>query len=408
MIKRTYTKKLKRLLKSFPVVAVIGARQVGKTTLCRDILPGKRRYYNLDDITTLDMALKTPEAILDSDGDMIIDEVQRAPSLLLEIKKRVDARKDPGKYLITGSANIEFLPKLQETLAGRVAFLEIYPITLHERRKRSAPPPGLLALLDGASPRDICSDTKTKENIIENILFGSYPEPLLKKDMLFSQAWFDGYVKTYIERDVRDISNIQSLGDYQRVLALTALRIGSTLSMSELSRDCGVPLMTLKRYLNLLFISYQYHLLQPFHRNIGKRLVKSPKIYSFDGGLSAHLLGISDIFDVNRLNKAGALFENKIVTDLKALLSVYAPNTKISFYRSHGGGEIDIVVERPGQLIPIEIKYASGKTKFNTKTMENFLDTFKDADFGIILSQSDQFFELKKRIFVVPYKNLLC
>ena len=346
--------------------------------------------------------------MLDVEGDIIIDEVQRAPSLLLEIKKRVDTDKKIGKYLLTGSANIELLPKLQETLAGRIAFLEMFPVTLYEKYGHFEQLPGIVRLLKGESLQDLTPVINQRINIMDEILYGTYPEPMLKRDHFYSQTWFNGYVKTYLERDVRTLSNIQSLGDYQRVLSLAALRIGSLLSLSELAKDCGVPLMTLKRYLNLLLISYQYHQLLPFFRNIGKRFVKAPKLYSFDGGLSAHLLGILNIIDIDRLNRSGALFENRIITELKALLTTYTPNVKMFFYNTHGGGEIDIILQSPGQLIPIEIKLSSSLKKINTKTIENFMTAFpNETNYAIIISQAEQLIEIKKNIFIVPYQYLI-
>lgn len=408
MINRIYIEKLQKMLTMFPVVAVIGARQIGKTTLCRELISEKRKYFNLDDTATLHLAEKEPGAILDTEGHIIIDEIQRAPGLMLEIKKRVDSEKVYGKYLLTGSANIELLPKLQETLAGRIAFIEIFPVTEYENRGDFSSPPGIIRLLEGESPESVCSGKVKFSNATESILYGSYPEPLLKRDSFYSDIWFDGYVRAYLERDVRSLSNIQSLGEYQRVLSLSALRIGSLVSLSDLSRDCGIPLMTLKRYLNLLYISYQYHLLPPFYRNIGKRLVKAPKLYSYDGGLSAWLLGIRSVADANRLNKTGALFENKIVTEIKALLSTYMQQVKLSFFRSHGGGEIDLILEQPGRLIPVEIKSTEAMKKINTVTIQNFMQEFKDeTEFAIILAQTDEVMEVSSNIFIVPWQRLL-
>lgn len=406
MIKRIYIQKLRELLKNFPVVAVLGARQVGKTTLCKELLSEARRYFNLDDITTLNLAEHNPETLLDVAENVTIDEIQRAPSLLLEIKKRVDEERKPGKYLLTGSANIELMPKLQETLAGRIVFLEMFPVTLFERYSKREKP-GLIKLLEGSSFSQICKGPLKRLNSLEDILIGTYPEPMLKHDSSYSADWYDGYVKTYLERDVRTLSDIHSLGDYQRVLNLASLRIGSLLSLTALANDCGLNIMTLKRYLNLLLISYQYYELRPFYRNIGKRFVKAPKLYSFDGGLSAHLLGISNLVDVERLNRGGALLENRVIMEIKALLSTWSPKSKISFYHSHGGGEIDLIIELAGRLVPVEVKLTSTLKKIDTRKIENFMANFPETEYAIIISQTDQYFEIKKNIFVVPYQYLL-
>lgn len=406
MINRLYTEKLQKLLKLFPVVAVIGARQTGKTTLCKNLLKEKRRYYTLDDIMILNLSKSNPEAILDSEERITIDEVQKAPYLLTEIKKRVDKNRVPGKYLLTGSANIELIPKLQETLAGRIAFIEMYPVSLFERYSRNEKP-GLIRLIEGDSLIEICSGFYKKLNLIEEIILGSYPEPMLKHDSFFSENWFDGYIRSYLERDIRDISNIHSLSDYQRVLSLSSFRVGGLLSYSELAKDCGINLMTVKRYLNLLFISYQYYLLQPFFRNVGKRFVKSPKLYSYDSGLTAYLQGIKNILDMDRLNRSGQLIENKFISEIKMLLSNFLPQTKLFFYNTHGCGEIDLIIDTSEKLIPVEIKI-NVNDKINTTTIENFMQTFsKETDFALVLTQADHLIEIKRKIFVVPYQYLL-
>lgn len=406
MIKRIYIKKLNSLLKHFPVVAVIGARQVGKTFLVTKLLEQERDYYNLDDLATLSLAKQNPELILDKTTLITIDEVQRLPSLLLEIKKRVDAEKIPGKFLLTGSANIELIPKLQETLAGRIAFLEIFPITFFEKFNTKAEP-GIIKLLQG-SGLDSLPKNNVKLNLTDELLCGSFPELVEKKDLFFSQNWYEGYIKSYLERDVRGLANIHSLIDYQRVLALTSTRIANLYSLTELSKDSGISLTTLKRYLNLLIISYQFYELPPFFRNINKRLVKTPKIFSFDSGLSAYLQGLKSILDVERLSRLGSLVENRFVTEIKIILNIFLNAAQISFYRSHGGGEIDLIIEYQNQILPIEIKATSNLKHINPKTLENFLIQFnKEAAFGLIIYLGDKVLEIKPKIYLVPWQYLL-
>ena len=406
MIKRIYLEELNTLLKHFPVVAVIGARQVGKTFLVTKLLEQERDYYNLDDLATLSLAEQNPELILDKTTLITIDEVQRLPSLLLEIKKRVDAEKIPGKFLLTGSANIELIPKLQETLAGRIAFLEVFPITFFEKLNTKSEP-GIIKLLQGSSLNSLPKNN-FKLNLIDELLCGSFPELVEKQDLFFSQNWYEGYIKSYLERDVRGLANIHSLIDYQRVLALTSTRIANLYSLTELSKDSGISLTTLKRYLNLLIISYQFYELPPFFRNINKRLVKTPKIFSFDSGLSAYLQGLKSILDVERLSRLGSLVENRFVTEIKIILNVFLNTAQISFYRSHGGGEIDLIIEYQNQILPIEIKATSNLKNINPKTLENFLLQFdKEAVLGIIIYLGDKILEIKPQIYLVPWKYLL-
>ncbi len=408
MIKRIYKSKLTELLKLFPVVAIIGARQVGKTTLATKLIDGEREYFNLDDIATLNIAKKNPEHILDKNSPVTIDEIQRAPELLLEIKKRVDNNKIPGKFLITGSANIELLPKLQESLAGRIVFIEMFPVTLFEQFS-DRDMPGIVNVLEtGALNTGGNKKIVNPINLMDEIIFGSYPDLVLNKSHLYKDHWYDGYIKTYLERDVGYLSNIRSIGDYQRVLALSSFRIANIISLTELSKECGLKLMTLKRYFNLLAISYQFYQLLPFYRNIGKRFVKTPKLYSYDSGLSAYLQGLKNLLDVERLNRSGPLIENRIVTELKALLSVYTMGAKMYFYNVHACGEIDLVIEHKGRLLPIEIKSTANIDKINLKTIENFQNNFQDeSGLAIIIYLGAELLEIRDNIFLVPWQHLL-
>ncbi len=365
MLHRIYTRVTQKLLSLFPVVAVVGARQVGKTTLCQHLLQERRDYFNLDDYDVLNLAKRNPDSILLRDRPVTIDEIQRSPELLLRIKSIVDQNKKPGRFLITGSANIEFLPKLQESLAGRVAFVDMFPMTFWEQFYENQEP-GIVRMLKTGAVQE--SGDQRTINLLQNILYGSYPYLVLHQDDFYRDNWYKGYIKTYLERDVRDIQSVQNLANYQRALSLTLCRIGAILDKSNLARDIGVDNKTFNKYLNLLKISYQLFELQPFFANIGKRFIKSPKLYAYDPGLAAYMQGIESVVDAERFNKVGVLIENKIIVDIKALLSVYLPQAKLFYYRIHGGGEIDLLIEYKNNYFPIEIK-AMTTRKVRTKTM---------------------------------------
>ena len=404
MFARIYTKQTEKLLKFFPVVAVLGARQTGKTTLCRHLLHSDRDYFNLDDYNTLNLAQKNADSILIRNKPVTIDEVQRSPELLLRIKQIVDRKKEPGQFLITGSANIEFLPRLQDSLAGRVAFVEMFPVTLFEQFSDTKAP-GIVELLKTDSVQAL-KKRKTFTNLLQETLYGSYPDLTLNKDEFFRDNWYQGYIKTYLERDVRDIQTIQNLGNYQRTLYLTHSRISNILDKSSLAMDAGLDNKTFNKYLNLLVISYQLFELLPYFANIGKRFIKSPKLYAYDPGLAAHLLGIENILDAEKFNKAGALLENKIIVDIKALLSAYLPKAKLFFYKTYSGGEIDLVIQYKNGLYPIEIKSMT-RIKSVTKTVENFLQNFPQTPFGIVAYNGEHVVEINDRIYMVPWDQLL-
>ena len=404
MFNRIYTKQTEKLLRLFPVVAVLGARQTGKTTLCRHLLHTDRDYFNLDDYNTLNLVQKNADSILLRNKPVTIDEVQRSPKLLLRIKQVVDQKKEPGRFLITGSANIEFLPKLQDSLAGRVAFVEMFPVTLFEQFSHKQIP-GIVELLKTNNVQSL-ENRSIFINLLQEILYGSYPDLTLNKNEFYRDNWYEGYIKTYLERDVRDIQTIQNLGNYQRVLSLAHSRISNILEKSSLAKDAGLDNKTFNKYLNLLYISYQLFELLPYFANIGKRFIKSPKLYAYDPGLAAYLQGIENILDAEKFNKVGALLENKIIVDIKALLSVYLPKAKLFFYKTHGGGEIDLVIQFKNSLYPIEIKSMTG-TKAGTKTLENFLQNFPQAPFGIVVYNGEHVIRIHDRIYMVPWNQLL-
>lgn len=404
MIARIYTKHTQRLLDLFPVVAVVGARQVGKTTLCRHLLDVDRDYFNLDDYDTLNLANKNPDSILLRDKPVTIDEIQRSPQLLLRIKSIVDKNKKNGQFLITGSANIELLPKLQESLAGRIAFVEMSPITLYEQFGVKEEP-GIITLLKSGSIKTLDKRT-VAENLLQHTLNGSYPDLILNKDDFYRDNWYKGFIKTYLERDVRDIQSIQNLANFQRTLTIAMTRISALLDKSNMANDVGLDQKTLNKYLNLLEISYQLFELPPFYSNIGKRFLKSPKLYTYDPGLAAHVQGIETVVDAERFNKVGAFIENKLVVEIKTLLSIYLPKAKLFFYKTHGGGEIDLLIEYKNSLYPVEIKSMTQK-KSKTRTLQNFLKTFPSSPFGIVLYNGENIVTSEENIFWIPWSQII-
>jgi len=404
MIQRIYTKQTKKLLKLFPVVAVIGARQVGKTTLCRELLDEDRDYFNLDDYNTLNLAQSNPDSILLRDKPVTIDEIQRSPELLLRIKTIVDQNKINGQFLITGSANIELLPKLQESLAGRIAFVEMAPLTMHEHVGHSHEP-GIVQILKAGTLNNL-DNSPVSENLLQTILYGSYPDLVLNRDDFYRTNWYKGYIKTYLERDVRDIQSIQNLANFQRTLSIALTRISAILEKSGLANEAGLDQKTFNKYLNLLTISFQLFELQPFYANIGKRFIKSPKMYAFDPGLAAHIQGIETVVDAERFNKVGIFIENKIIADIKALLSIYLPQARLYYYKTHSGGEIDLLIDYKSTLYPIEIK-SMNRNKNRTRTILHFLDTFPSSPFGIIVYNGEHVIESQKNIYMVPWSQLI-
>jgi predicted AAA+ superfamily ATPase len=413
LVQRVQLQKLKQLLKEFPIVAIIGPRQTGKTTLVKDLLNDKKRiYFNFDDPAIVLTAKNNPYNFLTQSSFITIDEVQKLPEILVSIKRIVDEKRIPGKFLLTGSANITFLPKVSESLAGRVVFLELMPFNIFELSSNLKSVPNSVEIIKLKNARncwDYLNSLKPKKIDFKKIILnGGFPDVWFIKDDTLKQEWFKGYVRTYLERDVRDLSRIQRLYDYQKFLSLGAFRCSQILNRSELAKDSGIPYTTANHYLDLLLATFQIFLIQPYFKNIGKRLIKSPKIIWNDTGLALYLQGINNWEDAERLGRIGFLVENKIILELKTLISIYLPLAKLFYWRTSAGAEVDLVIEYNEKLIPIEIKWSETVEYRDIAGMYSFMEDFKiRVPFGIVLYRGKNLLKFKESIFLVPYELFL-
>ncbi len=410
LLNRIQTNVLKRYLRKFPVTAVVGARQVGKTTLVRDLLKEERKFFNLDDPAVILAAEENPISLLKQAPRITIDEIQKCPSLLTGIKRIIDHKRTPGQFLITGSANITMLPKISETLAGRIAFIELPTLTISEAYSNLVEVPNLIKAISSKSANkcwQILNDIKPGKFSLANAIFrGGYPSAWLEANNAPRQDWFKAYVRTYLERDVRDLSRIQRLYDYQKFLSLAAFRCGQILNRSNLARDSGIAYTTANHFFDLLLATFQVFLIEPYFRNIGKRLIKSPKLMWNDTGLAAHLQGLNRWGDIERLGRAPFFAENKMALELKTFLAAYLPAAKLFYWRTSAGAEIDILIENNGQLIPIEIKWREFVTSKHIISMDIFIKDFSNnAPWGIVLYRGGQLLKLRKNIFLVPFER---
>ncbi|MFP4619398.1 MAG: ATP-binding protein [Spirochaetaceae bacterium] len=334
-IERNITEQFLSLSTQYPVIFLTGPRQSGKTTLAVHLFPEKS-YFSLENPDTLEFALSDPRSFLSqSQKGMIIDEAQRAPKLFSYIQGIVDENKEPGAYILSGSQNFLLLEKISQSLAGRVAILRLLPFSYDE----------YLRQFDIANLEDI-------------IIEGMYP-PIHDRG-LSKTVWFDQYISTYIERDVRSIKNIENLNTFQRFLKLCAGRSGQILNYSSLANDCGITHNTARSWVSILETSYIVSLLPPYYENFNKRLIKSPKLYFLDSGLLCYLMGINsaEIFAVHPLK--GAVFETYIYGELLKLYYNAARRAELYFWRDKTGHEIDFIAPHADKIISIEVK--AGKT----------------------------------------------
>jgi predicted AAA+ superfamily ATPase len=333
-------------------VFLTGPRQSGKTTLARAAFPDFG-YISLEDLQNRHEAVEDPRGFLRRQQDapgLILDEVQRAPDLFSYIQGEVDEQRG-GPYLLTGSQQFLLSEKIGQSLAGRAAILELLPLSIAELAGSVAREPD--DLLDEA-PR-----AKEPPTNLDHLLFsGLFPR--IHDVKLDPATWLDGYVRTYVERDVRTVAGVGDLDSFIRFLGLCAGRAGGLVNSSSLGSDAGVSHVTAKRWLSILRASYVIDLLQPHHENFSKRLVKSPKLYFQDTGLLCHLLGIRRSEDLARHPLRGAIFENLVVSEFRKVFLHHGQRAPLFFWRDSHGHEVDLLVDLGARRVPVEIK--SGAT----------------------------------------------
>jgi len=336
MIPRAAAPTLERLAKGFPIVALTGPRQSGKTTLARSVFKDKA-YVSLENPDERMFAQTDPRGFLRRfEQGAIIDEVQRCPQLLSWLQGWVDDRRWMGDFILTGSSQFDLIAGITQSLAGRVGRVELLPLSTSELAQT------------GQVPRNLGT-----------VLYqGGYPA-LYDRDIA-PQDWFANYMATYIERDVRQLIAVRDLGQFQTFVKMCAARTGQLLNLASLGADCGISAVTAKQWLSVLQASYIVTLLPPHHRNFGKRLVKTPKLYFLDSGLAAWLLGIRDAASLETHAARGALFESHVVSELLKDRMNAALSSDLYFWRDNTGNEVDLLIDTPQGLKPIEIK--SGAT----------------------------------------------
>lgn len=335
MFKRELEKKIKESAKSYPIIALTGPRQSGKTTLVKKLFSKTHNYLNLEDLELRNFAKNDPNAFLQQDSiPLIIDEVQYVPDLFSYIQIIADENKKPGQFILTGSQNFLLLEKISQSLAGRVSIFHLLPFSLAELKNANYKLPHL-----------------------EKLLFtGFYPRIYDQK--LEPKEWYSNYIKTYVERDVRTLKNIQDLSTFQIFLKMCAARTGQLLDLTSIGNDCGVSHNTVKAWINILEASFIIFLLRPYFKNFNKRLVKSPKIYFYDTGLLCHLLGIESFEQLKTHYLRGGIFESFILSELIKNKINKKKNIYLYFWRDQRRHEIDCLIENGSLLMPIEIKSA--------------------------------------------------
>lgn len=393
MIPRTLESTIRRAMRTFPAVLVTGPRQSGKTTLLTERFTDSHRFISLENPDTRARLLDDPVGFLKANPPpLILDEIQYVPEFLHYVKSAIDEDRRPGQWLLSGSQSFSLMQGVSQSLSGRVAVLSLLPFSIGESKGFGDRPPELDVVIDrlfsvGASENsDLPGDSEIA--IDDWMLRGAYPEIRANRDV-DRQLWCSSYIQTYLERDVRQVINVTDLNTFNRFLRLCAARTGQILNMSELSRDVGVSVPTIKKWISVLEASYQVYLLQPHFNNLGKRLIKSPKLYFIDTGIATYLLGLHGREPLLQGPMMGPLFETLVVSEWVKAFYHRGERPELYYWRSKTGVEVDMIVDRNGKLFPIEIKSTSTILPGHADSMRKWRALAGDlSDSGLIVANT--------------------
>lgn len=396
-INRTLEKHIKQLSYQFKVILVTGARQVGKSTLLKHCDP-ERNYVTLDDYRAREMALNDPELFLQRyKAPLIIDEIQYAPSILSYIKIAVDNSDKKGQYWLTGSQQFHMMKNVTESLAGRVAIVDLKGLSLKELDDLEQVP--FIPTADNIENMRKSSKYHDLTDIYQKIWRGSYPEVNTNTDTDW-ETFYKSYLRTYIERDIKDLNAVKNEMDFIKFLKVLAARTGQMLDYTDISKEVGVSSPTIKSWVSILVSSNIVYLLQPYFSNINKRIVKTPKIYFMDTGLCSYLTNWDNSQVLESGAMSGAIFETYVVSEI---IKSYAHNIKepnIYYYRDKDKREIDVIIERNGKLYPIEIKKSSNPDK---SAIKNFSVISEDnLGNGAVVCLAKEDYPITKNINAIP------
>lgn len=372
-IQRTIEKLIPNILATFPSMAVTGSRQSGKSTLLRHALP-EYRYVTLDDPSVLDQALSDPVFFLDSIGEpCIIDEIQLAPEILSYVKMRIDSNRNlNGRFVFTGSQQFSMIKNLGDSLAGRIALLDLHPFSVAEMQQITRSNEGL-------------------ELFLKSCFKGAYPQLAVTPD-IDRRLWYSSYIQTYLERDIRSLYDIGSLREFHRFLQLLSVRCSQMLNMSSFATDIGVSVTTIKRWLSVLEAGRIIFLLPPYFNNLGKRITKMPKVYFHDTGLACYLAGIRDREQLLEGAMAGALFENFCIQETIKIFTNTGEQPRLSYLRTNNGLEVDLIIEGSNMRpLPVEIKLSRTPTASLASGITRYRSLFAETDpeHGLLLCLAD-------------------
>lgn len=382
-IKRDIESSIKSGAKQVPVIAIIGPRQSGKSTLAKEIFKN-HIYLDMQDAELFEFANTDPKGFLNSyknEHGILIDEAQYAPKLFGQIKVEADKNPQPGYFVLSGSQNFLLHEKISESLAGRVYFYTLLPLSIKELKNAHL-------LL---------------ENPEDQIFKGFYPR--VYQPQMNAQEYYENYILTYVERDIRTIKNIDNILIFQKFMQLCALRVGTMLNFTDLAANCGISVATAKSWLALLETSFILFQLPPYHENLGKRITKSPKLYFYDVGLATALMSIDKDVIVKKRDVYGALFENMVIVDIIKNFNAQNVRPTLTFFRDSNQNEIDLIIEIGGKIIPVEIKANETMSSKFFSTLQWFQQQINNDQEPIVVYSGQQA-QTRAKGIVIPWDQL--
>ncbi len=391
-------------LKNMPVVIITGMRQTGKSTFLKtDAHFQHRRYVSLDDFAVLTAAKEDPDGFVDIDEPLTIDEAQKCPEILIAVKKKVDKKRVLGQFILSGSANFTILKGVSETLAGRAVYFTMHPFTRRELMEETSQEPFLKKFSARPvlpKPADINAIT------IEDILTGGMPS-VNTDEVENKDIWFKGYEQTYLERDIRELSQIGNIISFRHLLHLAVFRTGQLLSPSQLGRDAKLSAATTSRYLSIMEASFIIYRLPPYLRNPAGRIIKSPKVFISDSGMACYLAGIKNLEQNAQVTLKGAMLETYVAQNLAGIIDARWSDAKLYFWNIQGRHEVDFIIEAGQNCIAIEVKSGSRWTQRDLAGLKAFIASTPHCVAGVLAYNGTQAVKLGDRLWAIPLGMLL-